>query len=152
MLTRIVCTILLVWVVVGQTAATGKAEDAEPKKHEFLIKQFQTESGSVVPAAHVVYGTIGRLNAAGDNAILLPGYFAGDINGYTTFIGHDQALDPSKFFLVITELFGTGRSSSPSNTPSPFDGPRFPVMTIRDNVNAVHQLLTKDYTSVTCAL
>jgi homoserine O-acetyltransferase/O-succinyltransferase len=91
-----------------------------------------------------VYGTIGKLNAARDNAILLPSYFDADINGYATFIGHDKALDPSKFFLVITELFGTGRSSSPSNTPSPFDGPRFPVMTIRDNVNAAHQLLTKE--------
>jgi homoserine O-acetyltransferase len=32
-------------------------------------------------------------------------------------------------------------SSSPSNTPAPFHGPRFPVMTIRDNVEAVHSLL-----------
>ena len=144
MLTRIVCTILLVWVVAGQTASSGKAEDVEPKEREFVINNFHTESGPVLPEAHLVYGTIGALNAAGDNAILLPGYFAGDINGYQTFIGHKEALDPSKFFLVITELFGTGRSSSPSNTPSPFDGPRFPVMTIRDNVNAVHQLLTKE--------
>src|SRR5262249_16544126 len=36
-----------------------------------------------------------------------------------------------------------GRSSSPSNTPEPLHGPRFPVMTIRDNVNAVHRLLTE---------
>jgi homoserine O-acetyltransferase len=143
MLKRLVCTILLVWAVAGQTASSGKAEDAEPTEHEFVIKNFHTESGSVLPEAHLVYGTIGTLNAAGDNAILLPGYFAGDINGYATFIGHDEALDPSKFFLVITELFGTGRSTSPSNTPSPFDGPRFPVMTIRDNVNATRQLLTK---------
>jgi len=144
MLTRIVCTILLVWVVAGQTASSGKAGDAELKEHEFLIKNFPTESGSVLPEAHLVYGTTGTLNAARNNAILLPGYFAGDINGYATFIGHDEALDPSKFFFIITELFGTGRSSSPSNTPPPFDGPRFPVMTIRDNVNAAHQLLTKE--------
>jgi homoserine O-acetyltransferase len=129
MFTRIVCTILLVWVVAGQTASSGKAEDAELKEREFVIKNFHTESGSVLPEAHLVYGTTGTLNAAGKNAILLPGYFAGDINGYATFIGHNEALNQSKFFLVITELFGTGRSSSPSNTPSPFDGPRFPVMT-----------------------
>jgi len=47
-------------------------------------------------------------------------------------------------FLVSTELFGNGRSSSPSNTPEPFHGPRFPVMTIRDNVQAVHRLLTDE--------
>ena len=45
---------------------------------------------------------------------------------------------------MLTELFGNGRSSSPSNTPEPFHGPRFPVMTIRDNVDAVHRLLTQD--------
>jgi len=45
---------------------------------------------------------------------------------------------------VTTELFGNGSSSSPSNTPEPFHGPRFPVMTIRDNVEAVHRLLTED--------
>jgi len=108
MLKRLVCTILLVWAVAGQTASSGKAEDAEPTEHEFVIKNFHTESGSVLPEAHLVYGTIGTLNAAGDNAILLPGYFAGDINGYATFIGHDEALDPSKFFLVITVIHPRG--------------------------------------------
>jgi homoserine O-acetyltransferase len=49
-----------------------------------------------------------------------------------------------KLFLVATELFGNGRSSSPSNTPEPFHGPRFPVTTIRDNVQAVHMLLTEE--------
>ncbi len=44
---------------------------------------------------------------------------------------------------MTSELFGNGRSSSPSNTPEPFHGPRFPLMTIRDNVRAVHQLLTE---------
>ena len=45
---------------------------------------------------------------------------------------------------MATELFGNGRSSSPSNTPEPFHGPRFPVTTIRDNVEAVHRLLTEE--------
>ena len=41
----------------------------------------------------------------------------------------------------MTELFGNGRSSSPRNTPKPFDGPRFPVTSIRDNVEAARCLL-----------
>ena len=49
----------------------------------------------------------------------------------------------NKLFLITSELFGNGRSSSPSNTPEPLHGPRFPLMTIRDNVNAVHQMLTE---------
>ena len=56
-----------------------------------------------------------------------------------------QAIDPAKNFLITSELFGNGRSSSPSNTPEPFHGPAFStVMTIRDNVNAVHQMLTDE--------
>ncbi len=67
-----------------------------------------------------------------------------NLRGYEWLIGADRALDPAKLFLVTTELFGNGRSSSPSNTPEPFHGPRFPVMTIRDNVEAVHRLLTEE--------
>jgi len=71
-----------------------------------------------------------------------------NLHGYEWLIKSDKlpdaALDTTKVFLVTSELFGNGRSSSPSNTPEPFHGPRFPVMTIRDNVNAVHQLLTEE--------
>src|SRR5258708_9619916 len=59
-------------------------------------------------------------------------------------MGPGKALDPEKLFLVRTELLGNGSSSSPSNTPEPFHGPCFAVMTIRDNVEAVHRLLTED--------
>jgi homoserine O-acetyltransferase len=66
-----------------------------------------------------------------------------DGQGYEWLIGKERALDPERYFLIATELFGNGRSSSPSNTPEPFHGPRFPVTTIRDNVTAVHRLLTE---------
>jgi homoserine O-acetyltransferase len=58
-------------------------------------------------------------------------------------IGPGKALDPTKLFLVTSELFGNGRSSSPSNTPEPFHGPRFPLTSIRDNVQAAHRMLTE---------
>ena len=114
----------------------------EPVQHEFVLKNFHTESGVVLPEARIVYGTYGHLNAAGDNAVLLPSHYMADMHGYGWLIGPGKALDPNKLFLVTSELFGNGRSSSPSNTPEPFHGPRFPVTTIRDNVEAVHQLLT----------
>jgi len=115
--------------------------------HEFVIEHFRTESGVTLPKARVVYGTYGRLNAARDNAVLLPSHYMANHHGYDWLIGPDsnsRALDPSKLFLVATELFGNGSSSSPSNTPEPFHGPRFPVTTIRDNVEAVHRLLVDD--------
>src|SRR6185437_11939597 len=124
-------------------AAAGQAPALE--RHEFVLHNFHTESGVVLPDARVVYATLGSLNAAGDNAVLLPSHYMANFNGYNWVIGaKDRALDPARDFLVLTELFGNGRSSSPSNTPEPFHGPRFPVMTIRDNVEAVHRLLTEE--------
>ena len=120
------------------------AADAEPMQHEFVIHSFKTESGTELPDARIVYGTYGHLNAAGDNAVLLPSHYMADMKGYDWLIGPGKALDPTKLFLVTSELFGNGRSSSPSNTPEPLHGPRFPIMTIRDNVEAVHRLLTEE--------
>ena len=127
--------------VAGQPAATPALE-----RHEFVVRNFKTESGVVLPEAHLVYTTLGRLNAAGTNAVLLPSHYMADINGYNWLIGSnaDRVFNPSRDFLILTELFGNGRSSSPSNTPEPFHGPRFPVTTIRDNVEMVFRLLTEE--------
>src|SRR5882724_1470574 len=125
-----------------QDAAKDKSE--KPEIHEFVIANFRTESGVTLPQARVVYGTYGHLNAARDNVVLLPSHYMADCHGYEWLIGPGRALDTAKLYLVATELFGNGHSSSPSNTPEPFHGPRFPVTTIRDNVEAVHSLLTKD--------
>lgn len=130
--------------IVGAHAQERKSS-LHPERHEFVIHNFHTESGAVLPEVHIVYGTYGKLDAAGDNAILMPSHYMAELHGYEWLMKTPEypqgALDPDKLFLITTELFGNGRSSSPSNTPEPFHGPRFPVMTIRDNVNAVHQLL-----------
>src|SRR6201985_2391622 len=114
----------------------------KPVAHEFVIANFKTESGVVLPQARIEYGTYGHLNAARDNAVLLPSHYMADLHGYEWLSGPGHALDTSQLFLITSELFGNGHSSSPSNTPEPFHGPRFPEMTVRDNVEAVHRLLT----------
>lgn len=124
-------------------AQTAKRTDGAIR-HEFVIGHFKTESGITLPEAHIVYGTYGHLNAAHNNVVLLPSHYMANYHGYEWLIGPGKALDTTKLFLVATELFGNGRSSSPSNTPEPFHGPRFPLMTIRDNVEAVHQLLVQE--------
>jgi homoserine O-acetyltransferase len=126
----------------AQDVANPKAPTSE--RREFVISNFKTESGITLPKALIVYGTYGHLNAARDNVVLLPSHYLADFHGYEWLIGANLALDPSKLFLVATELFGNGRSSSPSNTPEPYHGPRFPVTTIRDNVEAVQRLLTDE--------
>ena len=134
---------LLVMTAVGASGQTPAPPQST--QHEFRISNFKTESGKVLPEALIVYGTYGKLNAAKDNAVLLPSHYMANYHGYQWLIGPGKALDPEKLFLVSTELFGNSRSSSPSNTPEPFHGPRFPVMTIRDNVEAVHQLLGQEF-------
>jgi homoserine O-acetyltransferase/O-succinyltransferase len=143
---------LLASALAPQPAPTQPAPHAA-QHHEFVIENFRTESGVVLPNARVVYGTYGTLDAARDNAVLLPSHYMANHHGYDWLIAGQgaaaqsneaRALDPAKLFLVATELFGNGQSSSPSNTPEPFHGPRFPVMTIRDNVEAVHRLLVDE--------
>lgn len=128
--------------------ATSPAAQPRPQQHEYVLHNFRTESGTILPEARLIYGTMGTLNADRSNAVLLPSHYMADMNGYDFLVMSPSypkgALDPSKFFLITTELFGNGRSSSPSNTPPPFDGPRFSVMTIRDNVEAVHKMLTEE--------
>ena len=129
--------ILLCRVVLAQSQVAAE-------RHEFVIANFRTEGGVVLPLARIVYGTYGHLNADRSNTVLLPSHYMANYHGYEWLIGSEKALDPGKLFLVATELFGSGGSSSPSNTPEPFHGPRFPQMTIRDNVEAVHRLLVEE--------
>src|SRR5450432_1403558 len=134
-----ICPVVCLPVLSAQAVSPPASE-----QHEWRISNFKTESGVALPEARIVYGTYGQLNAARDNAVLLPSHYMANYHGYEWLIGSGRALDPAKLFLVSTELFGNGRSSSPSNTPEPFHGPRFPVTTIRDNVEAVHRLLADE--------
>jgi homoserine O-acetyltransferase/O-succinyltransferase len=139
-------TVSLVCAVLTPAAAHAQAPARVDlaAHHEFVIANFRTESGATLPQARIVYGTYGTLNAARDNAVLLPSHYMADHHGYEWLIGPGRVFDPARDFLVATELFGNGHSSSPSNTAEPLHGPRFPVVTIRDNVEAVHRLLVDD--------
>jgi homoserine O-acetyltransferase len=136
--------ILLVLFVFVNSLLAQRPPGETAERHEFVIHNFRTENGATIPTARIVYGTYGQLNADRSNAVLLPSHYMANLHGYEWLIGADHALDPTHLFLVTSELFGNGSSSSPSNTPEPFHGPRFPVTTIRDNVEAVHRLLTEE--------
>src|SRR5215470_6970752 len=100
---------LLCRCLFAQNAVTGE-------RHEFVIANFKTEGGAILPQARVVYGTYGHLNADRSNAVLLPSHYMANFHGYEWLIGTGKALDPASLFLVSTELFGNGSSPSPSNT------------------------------------
>ena len=141
-MTRPVAAASLATLVFAAIAGAQVPAGQDRAEHRtFVMDQFTFESGVTVPNVKVVYGTYGRLSATRDNVILLPSHYMADHHGYEWLIGPGLGLDTTKYFLVASELFGNGHSSSPSNTPEPFHGPRFPVATIRDNVEAVHRLL-----------
>ena len=103
------------------------------------------QKGGFLPFVRLAYRSIGRLNAAKDNAILIPSWYTGtDADSETFLCGPNRALNPTKYFIILTNLLGNGISSSPSNTPAPFDHARFPRITFYDNVRLQHQLVTEE--------
>ncbi|MFT5225840.1 MAG: homoserine O-acetyltransferase [Polaribacter sp.] len=109
----------------------------------YEMAEFELQSGTVLPCARLVYKTYGELNAAKDNVVVLPTFYTGSHHRNEGFFGANRAINPAKHFIVSVNLFGNGISSSPSNTPSPFNAANFPDITLFDNVRAQHKLLTE---------
>src|SRR4051794_34681766 len=104
------------------------------------------KGGAVLPDAKLGYVTLGELNAAKDNVVVCPTWFTATPSDTAFWLtGSERALNPERWFIVIPNHFGAGVSSSPSNTPAPFDRGRFPRVTTYDNVVAQHRLLTEQF-------
>ena len=114
-----------------------------PDCQRFELGDVTLQSGVTLPDAMLAYKTWGSLNARGDNAIVMPTFYTGTHVRNEGYLRAVPALDPERWFIVSINMFGNGLSSSPSNTPPPFDGPRFPVVTLHDNVACQHRLLTE---------
>ncbi len=103
------------------------------------------QSGITLPDAKLAYKTYGKLSAERDNAVLMPSFFGGQHSDTELMMAPGRALDPTNLFIIVPNLLGNGLSSSPSNTPSPFDGPSFPNVTLYDNVVCQHRLVTEHF-------
>lgn len=110
----------------------------------YELGNFHFQSGESLPNAQLAYKTYGELNAEKNNVVVLPTFYTGSHMRNEGFFGEGRAIDPERHFIVSINLFGNGISSSPSNTPPPFDAIRFPNITLFDNIKAQHQLLTKE--------
>lgn len=105
----------------------------------------------------IAYTTYGKLNAEKSNAVLVCHALTGDqhvanvnpITGkpgwWTTMIGPGKVIDTDRFFVICSNVLGgclgsSGPKESDPATGKPY-GLRFPVITIRDMVNAQAMLL-----------
>ncbi|WP_128928070.1 alpha/beta fold hydrolase [Bradyrhizobium guangxiense] len=98
------------------------------------------QSGAVFPSMKLAYKTYGTLSPARDNVIFYPTSFSAQHTDTEWLIGPDGVLDPTRYFIIIPNLFGNGLSSSPSNTAPPF-----PEVTYHDAIAVQHRLLTERF-------
>jgi len=114
------------------------------KDYETLnLGDVKLSSGEILKSAKLTYKTYGALNKTSDNVVVLPTFYTGTHKRNEGFFGPDRAINPNKYFIVSINMFGNGLSSSPSNSLSPQDGPRFPDITLWDNINCQQKLLTE---------
>jgi homoserine O-acetyltransferase/O-succinyltransferase len=107
----------------------------------YACTNFELQSGAVLPECRLIYKVHGTLNAAKDNAILFPTWFCVHHPELEWIIGPGRALDPQQYCIIAVNILGNGMSSSPSNTPAPFDRGRFPRTTVLDNVRLQERML-----------
>ena len=107
----------------------------------FELGDFALQCGKTLPEAKLAYKTYGRLAPDRSNVILYPTSYGAQHTDTQWLIGRDRVLDPSKWFIVIPDMFTNGLSTSPSNC---VEGNRFgnwPELTHVDNVAAQRRLL-----------
>ncbi len=130
------------------SAVSLAADYPAPTEGDYVIRDFKFTSGETLPELRIHYRTIGQAvrdeNGIVRNAVLITHgttgsgaqfirpEFAGEL------FGADQPLDASKFFLILPDGIGHGKSSKPS------DGlhAKFPRYGYRDMVEAQFRLLT----------
>jgi homoserine O-acetyltransferase/O-succinyltransferase len=103
----------------------------------FTVKNFQLESGSILPEVHLAYSM--SCTPSQKPPILTCTSFGRACDDLAYLYG--MSLDPAQHWIIHTELLGNGRSSAPSNMSAPWARANFPAVTIRDNVALQHALL-----------
>ena len=134
--------------------AVFAANHPAPVEGDIVLRDFAFRSGTTSPAINVHYRTLGTLardrTGRAMNAVLIlhatggeGGNFLAERDGSDTFAGElfgpGQPLDATRYFIVLPDAIGHGRSSKPS------DGLRgsFPRYGYRDMIEAQHRLVTE---------
>jgi homoserine O-acetyltransferase len=134
-------------VSLNPARAAAPASGAPPIEGDYVVHDFHFASGETLPELRLHYTTLGKIHrdAHGkvDNAVLimhgtggsgrslLNDHFAG------VLFGKGQLLDSNKFFIILPDAIGHGKSSRPS------DGlhAHFPQYAYADMVAAQHELV-----------
>jgi homoserine O-acetyltransferase len=130
-------------VVVPLTALPGlAAEYPAPKEGSWVVRDFRFHTGAVLPELRLHYTTVGLPTGepvlilhgtTGSGAGMLTPAFAGEL------FGPGQPLDASRYYVILPDAIGTGKSSKPS------DGlrARFSKYNYDDMVDAQYRLVTE---------
>jgi homoserine O-acetyltransferase len=142
--------------ILALSLATGQAQTPQPEKNwpsqhegEFVVHDFHFQSGETLPALRLHYTTIGKpaKDATGHttNAVLILHGTGGNGENFLrpifadVLFGQGQLLDATRYFIILPDNIGHGKSSKPS------DGMRahFPQYEYADMVALQHELLEK---------
>jgi homoserine O-acetyltransferase len=128
-------------MIPAMTSFTALAADyPAPKQGDFIARDFKFHTGETMPELRLHYTTVGEptgqpvlvLHGSGGSAasMLTPG-FAGEL------FGPGQPLDASRYYIIIPDSIGHGKSSKPS------DGMKtaFPKYNYEDMVDAQVRLV-----------
>jgi homoserine O-acetyltransferase/O-succinyltransferase len=133
---RVLVALILAFIAAPAIAADYPA----PKTGEWVAKDFKFHTGEVMPELRLAYTTVGDPSGqpvlvlhgtTGSAASMLTAAFAGEL------FGAGQPLDATKYYIILPDSIGHGKSSKPS------DGLRakFPKYNYADMVDAQHRLV-----------
>ncbi|WP_396129955.1 homoserine O-acetyltransferase MetX [Agromyces aerolatus] len=141
-------------VAPGRAPATGAWREGDPVGHRRFVRigELALESGATLPDVRIAYESWGELSPARDNVVLVLHALTGDAHvrgpagpGHPTagwwsgIVGPGLAIDTDRWFVVAANVLGgcQGTTGPSSFAPDGVEwGPRFPFLTIRDQVRA----------------
>ena len=106
----------------------------------FECGDLSLQRGGTLKNARIVYKTYGTLSPQRDNVIVYPTSYSAQHTDIEWLVNVEHCLDPSRYFIVIPNMFGNGLSSSPSNAATKAG---FPRITTFDNVTQQRRLLAE---------
>jgi homoserine O-acetyltransferase/O-succinyltransferase len=112
--------------------------------YRFILRNFEFQCGVTLPEAQIIYQTYGSLNRNRTNAILYPTSYGAQHSDLEWLIHADGILDPTRWFVIIPNMFGNGLSTSPNNSDCGLAEQGFWFSHL-DNVRAQRQLLQEAF-------